>query len=194
MPSDTILVHMNVPYFIEIIPYIVLAIILTIAVINDLRFRKIPNRLTMHALLVGIIYNSSINGWEGFYYSGKGLLLGFALLIGFYAMGGMGAGDVKLMSAVGGFLGPWGVFKAFLCTAVIGGIYALILRIMYWKSYKSEGLRDKLKRYKEMVLSFILTKSIMPESYSYKKNVGFPKLYYAVAIALGTVVSVFIKI
>ena len=50
-----------------------------------------------------------------------------ALLIVFYLMGMMGAGDVKLMGAVGSILGPAGVFKAFLFTAIVGGIYAVIV-------------------------------------------------------------------
>ena len=42
-------------------------------------------------------------------------------------MGGMGAGDIKLMGAIGGVLGPQKVFVAFLCSAIIGGFYALVL-------------------------------------------------------------------
>jgi hypothetical protein len=56
-----------------------------------------------------------------------GLAAGMALLMPFYLLKGMGAGDVKLMGVVGAFLGPTRVLHAFLWTGLSGGLYALIL-------------------------------------------------------------------
>ncbi len=58
-------------------------------------------------------------------HSTGGLFLGVAFLLPVYLIGGMGAGDVKLMGAVGSILGPQGVFIAFLYSAIAGGLYAL---------------------------------------------------------------------
>ena len=74
-----------------------------------------------------MIYFIYLNGLDGFMHSAGGLFLGLALLLPIYIIGGMGAGDVKLMGAVGSILGPHGVFIAFLCSAMAGGVYALFI-------------------------------------------------------------------
>ena len=110
--------------------FIFFAAILILAAFSDIRQRKIPNLLTFSAILVGLAFHFSTGGLQGLFFSLKGLGLGFALLIPFYAGGGMGAGDVKLMSAVGAFVGTLQVFKIFLLTAASGGVYALGLMIV----------------------------------------------------------------
>jgi len=104
--------------------------------------------------------------------------VGIGVMILFYLMGGTGAGDVKLMGAVGGFLGPKGAFIAFLSTSIIGGIYAVVLLVLH----------GYLNRYWAILKTFILTKKFIynPPSNGEEK----PKLYYGVAIALGTIISV----
>ena len=111
------------------ITFVFFAAILIFAAFFDIRHRKIPNLLTFPAILVGLAFHFSTGGLQGLFFSFKGLGLGFALLIPFYAGGGMGAADVKLMSAVGAFVGTLQVLKIFLLTAVSGGVYALVLMI-----------------------------------------------------------------
>lgn len=164
---------------------ILLATLLTIAVVNDLRFQKIPNILTFPAMIVAIAYNSWFSGLEGFLFSIEGIGLGMAVFIAFHLFGGMGAGDVKLMGAVGGFLGPKGVFIAFLLTALTGGIYSLV--ILAFHGY----LRGTLKRYGTMFKSFILTKKIVYVSASNKESKL--RLCYGVPIALGTLLTFLLK-
>ncbi len=167
---------------IEIIPAIFLTIILFIAAVSDLRFHKIPNRLTFPTVIAGIIFHTCVSGWDGLIFSSGGVLLGFALLIGFYILGGTGAGDVKLMAAIGGFLGPKGVFVAFLFTAIIGGIYAIALLAV------SGRLVDIIKRYWIMLKTFVLTQTIsyIPPADQKKR----PVLCYGVVIAIGTLLSI----
>jgi len=162
--------------------FIMLSGILIIASVTDLRSHRISNRLTYSTMIFGLIYYSMISGLSGFLLSVSGLSLGLALLIGFYLLGGMGAGDVKLMAAVGSLLGPQGVFEAFLGTAVAGGIYALI--ILTAKGY----LLDTLKRFGLMIKTFFMTKKFIyiPPSREEKA----PLLCYGVAISLGTLASV----
>lgn len=109
--------------------FVFFAAILILAAFFDMRNRKIPNLLTFPAILVGLAFHFSASGLQGLFFSLKGLGLGFALLIPFYAGGGMGAGDVKLMAAVGAFVGTLQMLKIFLLTAVSGGVYALVLMI-----------------------------------------------------------------
>jgi prepilin peptidase CpaA len=170
------------PSFIEIFPIIFLTVILIIAAISDLRSYKIPNWLTFSTIIAGIVYYTYAKGYQGFLFSVKGVFLGIALLIFFYFMGGTGAGDVKLMGAVGGLLGPKGVFMAFLFTTLLGGIYAIVLLALHG------GLKDKVKRYGMMLKTFIFSHRMIyiPPDNKEKK----PILCYGVVIALGTLISV----
>jgi len=110
--------------------------------------------------------------------------VGVVVLILPYILGGMGAGDIKLMGAVGGLLGPKGVFTAFLFTAIIGGIYALLILVL------SRNLKNTVKRYGTMLKTFILTRNLIyiPPSPGEKSL----RLCYGIAISLGTVSSVFV--
>lgn len=165
--------------------FILLSSILIIAVVNDLRFQKIPNILTFPAMVVAIAYNSWFNGLEGFLFSVEGIGLGMAVFIAFHLFGGMGAGDVKLMGAVGGFLGPKGVFIAFLFTALTGGIYSLV--ILAFHGY----LRGTARRYGTMLKTYLLTQKIVYTPAS--KEESKLRLCYAVAIALGTFITYFFE-
>lgn len=159
--------------------YLVLLAILTIAGITDFRSRRIPNWLTLPAIMGGLAYHTAFNGISGFIFSFAGVLLGFALLILFYLAGGMGAGDVKLLSAVGGLLGPKGVLFVFLYTAIAGGVIALAL--LWWKGH----LTVTAKRYMTMLKTFLMTKRIFYIPPDEKKDL--PALCYGVVIGLGTV-------
>jgi prepilin peptidase CpaA len=95
----------------------------------------------------------------------------------------MGAGDVKLMGAIGAILGPKGVFLAFLFTAVLGGMYALVLLVGTWKYVKGFA-----QRWGTMLKTLVFVRQLhhIPPVKSQRK----PKLRYGVVIALGTMCSV----
>ena len=101
--------------------------IVIMAAITDIRSQRIPNVLTFSTMAFALFCHAEGGGLQGFLFSLAGVAIGIALFILPYLMGGMGAGDVKLLGAVGAVLGPWGVFEAALCTALIGGVYALVL-------------------------------------------------------------------
>lgn len=163
----------------------ILLLILAIAVITDLRSRRIPNWLTYPAMGAGLSYHVYVDGWQGFLFGIEGLSLGFALLIVFYLLGGMGAGDVKLMAAVGSFLGPKLVFVAFLFTALAGGVYAIIILILYGKA------RDLMHPWVLTLKTLILTGKLIIVPAQNKEKL--PALYYGVAIAVGTCVTVILQ-
>ena len=164
---------------------IILLITLSIAVVLDIRYQKIPNWLTFSAMLAAVVLNTSSMGLQGFLFSFGGVLVGIAVMIIPYLMGGMGAGDAKLMGAVGGMLGPKGVFIAFLLTALIGGIYALGILAYFG------GFRETFRRYWQMLKMFFLTGKVNYISPS--ANETRPRLRYGIAIALGTIMTVVIK-
>lgn len=162
-----------------------LGTVLLVAVINDIKYKKIPNALTFSTMLAALIYHSAINGFGGLLFSIEGIAAGVALLIAPYLMGGMGAGDAKLMGAVGGLLGPKGVFLAFLFTALAGGLYALALLL-------SRGfIRNTFRRYALMARNFFSLRKLIyipPDEQEYKE-----KMRYGIAIAAGTVLSLFLR-
>ena len=154
------------------------ACILVIAAAWDLRYQKIPNLLTFPAILFALFYNCATTGFEGLVLSTGGLALGIALLIVPYLMGGMGAGDVKLMGAVGAVLGPRAVFNAFLLTAIIGAVYSVFLLLYQYKYSKT-----LIARYASMFKTFAFTRQFIyiPAT----TNEDKPKLCYGIAIASG---------
>lgn len=98
---------------------------------SDLKTRKIPNYLTLSAALAGLAYNLVIYGWGGLADGALGLLIGFGFLILPYLMGGMGAGDVKALAALGAWLGPAGTLHLFCYMAVAGGLMSLA--VLVWR-------------------------------------------------------------
>src|SRR4051812_21653283 len=97
------------------------------AVIDGLKL-KVPNWITFPMIISGWIYSAAFSpyaGWEGLVYSLLGTLVGLALLMPAYAIGGMGAGDVKLLAGVGAWVWGTTTLYAFALTAVIGGVIAV---------------------------------------------------------------------
>jgi len=108
---------------------ILLIVVVTIAAIYDLRFRRIPNWLVLAALILGIGLNTVLFELTGLRYSLLGLGLAFLVYFPLYLLRGMGAGDVKLMAAIGSIMGPVNWFVIFVITAILGGLAAIALLI-----------------------------------------------------------------
>ncbi len=98
------------------------------AAVYDVRYRRIPNWISAGGVLVGLALNTFLyQGWPGLRFALLGLALGFGIYFVLYALHAMGAGDVKLMAAVGSLVGWENWFGIFVITAMIGGMMALIL-------------------------------------------------------------------
>jgi prepilin peptidase CpaA len=110
--------------------YVVLAATLVAAATDVWKF-KVHNFLTLPLLVSGLLYHGSVGGLAGVGTSLLGILFGFGILFVFYLMGGIGAGDVKLLAAIGAWLGmPFTLF-VFLASALAAGVYALGLMLLY---------------------------------------------------------------
>lgn len=92
----------------------------------DWRSRRIPNSMTVPALLLGILASTSAWGWPGAKAALEGAGLGLGLLLPFVLLRGLGAGDWKLMGALGAMLGPQKFTVVLVGTVFIAGIVALI--------------------------------------------------------------------
>ncbi|MBZ0258665.1 A24 family peptidase [bacterium] len=97
-------------------------LVLTIAAYIDWKEHRVPNWLTFGALGFALAYHAVLSGYPGLGYALIGAFVGLATLIVMYALGGMGAGDVKLMAAIGAWVGATATLQAFVWIAVIGGI------------------------------------------------------------------------
>ena len=106
----------------------VLILVVLAAAVYDVRYRRIPNWVSVSGAAIGLVLNSFLyRGLPGFLFSLKGLALGFGVYFLLFAIHAMGAGDVKLMGAVGALVGWENWFAIFLVTALLGGILALIV-------------------------------------------------------------------
>ncbi len=100
--------------------------------------------MTLPAILTGLAYNVLLDGRDGFFFSTLGLIFGIGLLILPYFMGGMGAGDVKLMGAIGSIVGPVMIFRIFLVSAVLGLAFSIIVIIADARCRKA--IRSRVSR------------------------------------------------
>ena len=100
--------------------------IATIGAIYDWRLRKIPNWLTLGSLLIIFLFETVHSGLSGFINSLLGLLVGLGLLFIPYIAGGMGAGDVKLLGALGAIVGYKEIILICFYTTVCGLVLGII--------------------------------------------------------------------
>ena len=91
----------------------------------DIRYRRIPNKLVLAILLVGLTVNTIFGGSQGLLLSLAGFALAFVLMFFLHVFGTMGAGDVKLFAAIGAVNGVSLVLPTLLVVALIGGILAI---------------------------------------------------------------------
>jgi len=109
-----------------------LIVVLVIAIYTDLRSSRIPNLLTFTTMGVGPIAHAWMAGSQGILFSLEGLGVGLGLFLLLYASGGIGAGDVKLMGAVGAMVGPYGALISGLLAILVGGVYAIAAMCYQW--------------------------------------------------------------
>lgn len=114
----------------DLLPLCAAVSVSLIAAATDLRRFKVYNVLTIPALIGGLVASAWLGGWGGLGTSLLGVAVGFGVLVVFFALGGVGAGDVKLFAALGAWLGPWLTFEVFLASSLAAGAYALVLVVL----------------------------------------------------------------
>lgn len=154
--------------------------LLAIGAVSDWRRAKIPNWLTYSGMAGGLLLHVLESGVGGLGMSAGGMVVGMGLFLGFYVLGGMGAGDVKLMGLVGGFVGIPQILPVAVAIALFGGAYALAVAIGSW------GIREGVNRVFSVFLACALTGGIRRAC---SPPDAQPKLRYGVVIALGTAVA-----
>lgn len=95
------------------------------AVREDLLAHRIPNRLTGSLFCLGCLLQFAIGGWSALGQAALGALVGLGILLPLYLLRAMGAGDVKLLAAIGALLGPHWALVAGISTLIAGGVLAV---------------------------------------------------------------------
>jgi prepilin peptidase CpaA len=151
---------------------VVFSAILVAAAIGDLRTRRIPNKLVAVLALLGIAYSvARAPLLPGLSTAGGGLLAGLACWIPFYALGWLGAGDVKLYAAAGAWVGAGRAVEGALIGALFGALLSLVWMI------RSQGMREAA----QTLGMAAATPGMLSHSNESKRST----LPYGVAIAFG---------
>jgi prepilin peptidase CpaA len=112
---------------VHLIPALALGALLVAATLNDVLTHRIPNSICLLLLVSGLACQYALAGLSGVVNGLAGMAIGLVLLLPFYAMGGMAAGDVKLLAGAASFLGPVATVVASLATLLVGGLVAICL-------------------------------------------------------------------
>ena len=107
---------------------------------TDWRSRRIPNWLTVPTLIAGIVVNSAAAGWTGAKESLLGVALGLGILLPFVLIRSLGAGDWKLVGALGAFLGPSRLITVLMWTILVAGLMAVV--VIIWKKRVKQTARN----------------------------------------------------
>ncbi len=160
----------------------VVSLILIEAAVIDGRSLRVPNWLTYHFLLAGLALAVLTGGSDKLMWSTAGAIVGLLSLLPLYAIGGMGAGDVKLMAGLGAWIGPWLVFEAFVSTALVGGAIALGMMAYTGEIWKHLIMTQEIGR--EILV--IRNPSALAERAAQRKP-GMMLLPYGIPIAIGSI-------
>lgn len=161
-------------------PMLVAVVFAAAAAWIDARERRIPNGLVLAGVAVAFVSQIALNGFAGGSAALAGLAVGTAVMVPFYVIGAMGAGDVKLMAMVGVGLGPLGALSAAVSTFVIGALLALAVAV-------ARGtLASMLSNVRAMLFGAFASVVIQRKAEVTAPAVSAGRLPYGIAIALGT--------
>jgi prepilin peptidase CpaA len=119
--------------------WLVTVVLILAAVIDGFEL-KVPNWVTYPFIISGWIYAFAAFGWEGLGWSVLGTMVGLLLLLPAYAVGGMGAGDVKLLAGVGAWILIQNTVNSFCVSAVVGALMAVAMVVARraWKKHQDQ--------------------------------------------------------
>jgi prepilin peptidase CpaA len=157
-----------------------------VACITDLRSRRIPNPLTFGAAIAAFALHGFAPGGGGFVFSATGWVVGIAMFFPFFALGGLGAGDVKLLGAIGACLGGSAVFVVGLYAAAAGGVFAVLIA---WRAgYLPTALRNLF-----FFITYWKTFGLKPIEGFDLNQTQAPRLAYALPVLTGLLVTLWLQ-
>jgi prepilin peptidase CpaA len=157
-----------------------------VAVVFDLRTRRIPNYLTIGTAAVALAVSGFAEGTTGLAGAGLGWLVGAIVFFPFFALGGMGAGDVKLMAALGALLGPINAIWLAIFSSIAGGVVAVLVSMS--RGYLQQALANVWL----MLLHWRVAGAGAVPGMTLRDTRG-PRLAYAIPIAIGVVCTIWTR-
>jgi prepilin peptidase CpaA len=157
-----------------------------IAVICDVRTRRIPNVLTLGSAVAALAFSLADGGLRGAGMAMAGWLVGAALLFPIFALRGMGAGDVKLLAALAAWLGPVSAIWLAIYTSVAGGLAAVLLALF------SGYLRTAFANLWLMLMHWRVA-GLRPVPGLTLGDAAAPRLAYAIPITMGVVCTLWLR-
>jgi prepilin peptidase CpaA len=148
----------------------------------DWRTRRIPNWLTVSGAVVGLLANTILGGWRGALMSLEGAALALGLLIPLVLLRGFGAGDWKLMGAMGAVMGWQGMLSVLIVSALISGVMA-VLQVL-----AARRVKETLSNMATLATDFV-TRGLRANPEISLDNPNLMKQPFGVAVALATVFS-----
>ena len=156
--------------------------------ISDLRTRRLPNWLTVPAFLAALVFHTATGGWTGLGQALGGFAIGFGILFVLWLIGGGGGGDVKLMGALGAWLGPIPILIVFALSTmfvVLGMVFTA-----FWELC-THGYSHVRRRY---VPAATLGTGAVTTAREAQRRKNRRILPYALPVALGTWVFLALKL
>ena len=157
---------------------IVGALVALAGAVTDVRSARIPNRLTYSALLMALVLRFAVLGFHGLQSGAVGMLAAGGLFLLLFVIGAMGGGDMKLMAAVGTWVGGTQVATLLLMAALAGGVIA-VGRILFCNML-GETLRNTMR-----LLLYRVTAGLQPHPELNVQSPGSQRVPFGVAIAVG---------
>ena len=181
---------MTATWIVEVVVSVVLFALLIGVAFSDISRNRIRNWMTLSALALGVflnvvlggVYSGSLQESPSLFFSLSGILIGGGMLIPFYLSGGIGAGDVKLMAAIGSLKGWFFAMTSLLYGSLFGCLIALLM--LAWHRQFFAGLRSSFK-----VLLLPSASRIREAAASETKDIKVP---YGFAIAAGAITAWFL--
>jgi prepilin peptidase CpaA len=159
-----------------------LCAVLLICVTTDIRSRRIYNKVVFPAMAGAVVMHAALGGWEGLAHSLLGFAVGLGILLVPFLMGGMGAGDVKLLALIGTIKGAAFVLSASVYIAIAGAVMALFIVLF------AKGFKDRM-RYVMYVLVCVRYRLKL----SLKSHLSWGAYPYGVAIAVGSLLLLVLR-
>jgi len=152
------------------------------ACVSDVTTSRIPNALTFGAAALAVVFHAAAPAGLGATHAVLGLIVGLAVFFPLFALGAMGAGDVKLMAALGAWVGWQPVILVALYGSVAGGVLALVV------AARSRYLKQAFTNIRALGM-YWLVNGIKPLPELTLESKQSMRLPYAVAIAAGLAVT-----
>jgi prepilin peptidase CpaA len=152
----------------------------------DVKSGRIPNILTLGAALAGLVVAAALEGLSGLGHATAGWAVGCVLFLPFFLLGGMGAGDVKLLAAVGAWLGPSAILFVALYAGLAGGVMAVIVSV-------TRGYIKQLFTNLWGLVIFWRIAGLQPMPGLTLRTASSPRLPYALPISAGTVAALWFR-